>query len=227
MGILRNDKKSLAEQWIKIQNFTPELEEIAIQLNRKERYTVRAALRINLQAPFLHISAEFWTIICWKVLGFDLPIVCIIAYPWASILFLAMTHVLLTTKLTHYSHIGEVHSEERGMMWVAMDLTKNPPEVVGMGGIKPLSPTLAKLVRLMVKRSYQGRGIGRALLDTAMQFATDMNYEAVNAVTLDVATEFKLFPLYARRGFQLHRTSWAPSFWWPMFKSQILMKDLN
>ncbi|PIK51368.1 putative N-acetyltransferase 8 [Apostichopus japonicus] len=221
-GDPEKQQKVTSRASIEIQNFTPDLEEIALQLNRDERYTFRAALQRGLEAPFLHISAVFWTIIGWKVLALDLPIACIIAYPWASILFLVMTHVFL-----NYSHIGEVHSEERGMMWVAMDLTKNPPEVVGMVGIKPLSPTLAKLVRLMVRRPYQGRGIGRALLDTALQFATDMNYVAVNAGTLDVATEFKLFPLYARRGFQLHRTSWAPSFWWPMYKSQLLIKDLN
>lgn len=216
----------LAKRGIKIQTFRPELERIVTQMNREERYNVTSALRRGSQAPFLHVLAAVCIAIFWVTFAFDLWIAFITGYTLAAVLCLLITHIFLTTKLMHYGHIAEVHAEERGMIWVAMDVTKKPPYVSGMIGIQPLSPTHAKLVRFLVRSSYRGMGIGRLLLDTALQFAVDEGYEAVEAVLLNLSG-VKVFPIYSRRGFQKYQTSWAPSSWIPIYKTEVLKKDLK
>lgn len=217
----------LLKRGIEIKEFTPELEEMALQLNREERYKVRETLIVGFQAPFLHILAGILIIIFWKAFMFDLLMAFTFGYVWASVSFIIITHVLLTTKLTVYDNVADVHATERGMMWVALDVTRENPYVVGTVGVKPLSPTVTRLVRLMVRSSYQGTGIGRVLLDTALRFATNEGFEAVEAETWDGAAKFNLFPMYSRRGFHRHHTSWSPSVWLPMYTSEFLMKNLK
>lgn len=219
--------EKLLKRGIEIRRFTPELQRTVTELNREERYTVRGAMTRGLQAPFLHILAGIWIVIFWKTYVFDFPRAIVVGYLCAILSFLSITYVLLTTKLTSYGHIGEINARERGMVWVAMDVTKKPTYVTGMIGVQPLSMTHARLVRYMVRSPYRGMGIGRGLLDTALQFTVDEGYETVEVIILNISGGFKVLPMYARRGFYRHRTRWVPSTWMPMYKSQIMIMELN
>ncbi|KAJ8042290.1 N-acetyltransferase family 8 member 2 [Holothuria leucospilota] len=211
---------------IKITEFTEEFEEDANRLNIKYRYNTLIAVQMGFRAPFLHVVAAFVTIFVWTLLPINLAIAVFISYSLAVILFLLITHILLATKLTHYGHVGEVFRMDRGMMWVALDVSRSPPLVVGMIGIKPLSSSQAEIVRYMVKDEYRGRGIGRGLLSTAIGFAKDTDYQEVQAEAWNVGV-VDVLPIYERRGFSVHRSCYEPHSFLPMYRSYHFSKKLK
>lgn len=208
---------------IQIQIFSNEFEENATRLNTRHRYTNLAAVQMGFRAPFLHIIALTFTIFVWRLWSINFAIAILISYFLAVIVFLSITYVLLATNLTQYGHVGEVFRMDGGMMWVALDVSQRRPLVVGMVGLKPKSASLAEVVRYVVHYEYRGKGIGRRLLSTAIKFARDSDYIAIEAEVAWTA----VIPIYERRGFRLHHSSYSPCAFLPMFRVLHFVKRLK
>lgn len=81
-------------------------------------------------------------------------------------------------------HIGAVYMKCPGShFWVA---ESHSGEIVGTIGVQHYDDGVAQIRRLRVRGDYQRRGIGTALLETALRFCHEKNYLKV---TLDTFVE--------------------------------------
>lgn len=72
-------------------------------------------------------------------------------------------------------------------------------EIVGCVAIRKISDTEGELKRMYVKPGYQNKGIGKKLLEEALQLAKDCNYTLVKLDTLNYM--FPAIQLYKQVGF--------------------------
>jgi N-acetylglutamate synthase-like GNAT family acetyltransferase len=56
-------------------------------------------------------------------------------------------------------------------------------QVIGMGALKPYSATLAEVIALAVSPIWQGRGVGRAVVERLLARAAELNIGEVFALT--------------------------------------------
>ena len=63
----------------------------------------------------------------------------------------------------------------RGKFWLALDRN----QVVGTVGVLEIKESRAKLKRMFVKKELRGTGLGKRLLDTALQFAVNTGYTTI------------------------------------------------
>jgi GNAT superfamily N-acetyltransferase len=83
----------------------------------------------------------------------------------------------------------------RGRFWVY----RQGEAIVGTAAILELSRERAQLCRMFVLPAHQGRGVGQALLDRALEFAREQGYGEVVLESWRVLTRAHRF--YERKGF--------------------------
>ncbi|MEO8636772.1 MAG: GNAT family N-acetyltransferase [Gemmatimonadales bacterium] len=82
----------------------------------------------------------------------------------------------------------------------ALFLARVGGEVAGCVGIRPLTAEFCELKRLYSRPQFRGHGIGRRLLEAAVEAARAAGYAAIRLDTLRSMTEAQA--LYARLGFR-------------------------
>jgi putative acetyltransferase len=78
-------------------------------------------------------------------------------------------------------------------------LAKEEDEVVGCVAIRKISKNIGELKRMYVKKGHENKGIGKMLLQKALQLAGECNYRVVKLDTLN--TMFAAIHLYEQAGF--------------------------
>ena len=78
-------------------------------------------------------------------------------------------------------------------------LCKAENEFIGCTGIRKIDSNIAELKRMFVKPGYQNQGIGKALLQKAVDLARTLNYNAIRLDTLNRMTA--AISLYKKHGF--------------------------
>ncbi len=78
-------------------------------------------------------------------------------------------------------------------------LCKIENEFIGCVGIRKIDNNIAELKRMFVNSTYQKQGIGKALLQKAVELARGLNYNAIRLDTLNYMT--KAINLYKTHGF--------------------------
>lgn len=73
--------------------------------------------------------------------------------------------------------------------------------LVGTGAVRQLSDTVCELKRMWLLEPYQGRGIGRRILDELLDFARRNGYQTMRLIT-DRRQE-RAIRFYRRAGFQV------------------------
>lgn len=86
----------------------------------------------------------------------------------------------------------------RGRFWIAID---REGKVIGTVAIRELNDKTAKLNRMFVLPDYQGSGVGQKLLNHALKFAKEQNYQEVILNTSIVMKRAHRF--YEKNGFRL------------------------
>ena len=96
--------------------------------------------------------------------------------------------------------IMEIYTR-RSRFWVAIGAENAGAAVVGMVAIREVDAGTALLRRMFVAHAYHGAGLGRRLLDTALDFARSQGYDTV---TLDTHIGMKrAHAFYEKHGFRL------------------------
>lgn len=107
-----------------------------------------------------------------------------------AIAMAALHYLSHTTSFAQFASpewVGSRELEKYQESWTAA-LTSDSPgasawvarmngEIVGIVRVTPLSEGVAQLISMHVHPEQQGRGIGRALMNTAMSFTKDCNYK--------------------------------------------------
>jgi Acetyltransferases len=75
-------------------------------------------------------------------------------------------------------NIPEVYMKN-GCMWCLIDGKK----VIGTSAVRTIAPDIAELKRLYVLPEYQGRGYGKLLFETALQYAKAEKYKKIRLDT--------------------------------------------
>ena len=76
-------------------------------------------------------------------------------------------------------------------------LCKDEDEFIGCVGIRKIDNNIAELKRMFVKPAYQKRGIGKTLLEKAIELAMALNYEMIRLDTLNyMSAAIKLYKQY-------------------------------
>jgi len=78
-------------------------------------------------------------------------------------------------------------------------LCKYGDEFIGCVGIRKIDSNTAELKRMFIKQAWQKQGIGKALLDKAIELAKTLNYTVIRLDTLNYMTA--AIKLYKKRGF--------------------------
>lgn len=78
-------------------------------------------------------------------------------------------------------------------------LCKDQDEFIGCVGIRKIDNDIAELKRMFVKPAYQKQGIGKILLEKAIELATALNYKIIRLDTLNYMTA--AIKLYKQNGF--------------------------
>jgi ribosomal protein S18 acetylase RimI-like enzyme len=78
-------------------------------------------------------------------------------------------------------------------------LCKNKNEFIGCVGIRKIDNNTAELKRMFIKPAYQKQGIGKNLLEKAVELAKDLNYKFIRLDTLNYMTA--AINLYKNYGF--------------------------
>jgi len=101
-----------------------------------------------------------------------------------------------------------IKSPEGSQLWVALDEDK----IVGSIAIVRTEPHVAQLRWFQLDANYQRKGLGRRLMETALQFCKEQGYTHVFLWTLQSLSAAR--HLYETYGFQLTEqkpnTDWAP-----------------
>jgi ribosomal protein S18 acetylase RimI-like enzyme len=92
-------------------------------------------------------------------------------------------------------HIAETYTE-RSRFWVCVAYER----VIGTVAVLEMTPTSAQLKCMFVETAYQGRGIGRRLLDQALDFAHAQGYHEITLTTHPLMKQAHRF--YERNGFR-------------------------
>lgn len=79
-------------------------------------------------------------------------------------------------------------------------LALNGPEAAGCVGIRGLAPDTCEMKRLYIRPTYRGQGLGRRLVEAALEQARAMGYSAMYLDTLPAMDE--AIRLYQTFGFQ-------------------------
>ena len=91
----------------------------------------------------------------------------------------------------HYGQPG-------GGLLLVKDIIKN--EFIGCVGVRRIEPGIAELKRMYIKKEYRNLGIGKKLLDLAIDLAKELNYEKLRLDTLDFMRS--AITLYKAKGFR-------------------------
>jgi putative acetyltransferase len=76
-------------------------------------------------------------------------------------------------------------------------LCKNEHEFIGCVGIRTIENDIAELKRMFIKPAYQKQGIGKILLEKAVEFAKLLNYKTMRLDTLNyMAPAINLYKQY-------------------------------
>ena len=75
-------------------------------------------------------------------------------------------------------NISEVYMKN-GCMWCLVENEK----IIGTSAVKALNFDIAEMKRLYVLPKYQGRGYGRLLFETALQYAKNQGYKKIRLDT--------------------------------------------
>jgi putative acetyltransferase len=76
-------------------------------------------------------------------------------------------------------------------------LCKNEDEFVGCVGIRKIDNDTAELKRMFLKPAYQKKGIGKVLLEKAIELAKTLNYKTIRLDTLNyMAPAINLYKQY-------------------------------
>ncbi len=78
-------------------------------------------------------------------------------------------------------------------------LCKVENEFIGCAGIRKIDNNIAELKRMFVRPTFQNQGIGKALLQKAVELAGTLNYNAIRLDTLNHMTA--AISLYKNHGF--------------------------
>lgn len=78
-------------------------------------------------------------------------------------------------------------------------LCKDEDEFIGCVGIRKIDDDTAELKRMFLKPAYQKMGIGKMLLDKAVELAGTLNYKTIRLDTLNYMTA--AISLYKKHGF--------------------------
>ncbi len=95
--------------------------------------------------------------------------------------------------LSHFA----LHRTRRDCIWIA----EHDGQLAGCIAVVGASPTQAQLRWYLVDASVRGRGLGRLLLDEAVQFARRAGYESIFLWTVSALTAAA--HLYRQAGFEL------------------------
>ena len=79
-------------------------------------------------------------------------------------------------------------------------LCRHEEEWIGCVAVRPINATVAELKRMYVLPDFQGMGLGRKLLISALNLAKDLGYQSIRLDTLDHMTT--AINLYQSAGFR-------------------------
>lgn len=78
-------------------------------------------------------------------------------------------------------------------------LCKTTDSITGCAGIRKINDDTAELKRMYIKPAFQNRGMGKRLLQLAIELACSLNYKSIRLDTLDYM--IAAIKLYKKSGF--------------------------
>lgn len=94
--------------------------------------------------------------------------------------------------------IEKNYSSNRGFFGVAVLVETN--QIVGTFGIHPMDHEICELRKMYLSKAFRGQGLGRWLLDTAIQKAREKHYAKIFLETISPLTA--AIALYKKMGFK-------------------------
>jgi len=99
--------------------------------------------------------------------------------------------------LEDIEHIQSYYFENGGTFMVLADGEK----LIGTDSISRLDTDTAELKRIFLLKEYRGRGLGRRLVETLLEFARTNGYGRVRLIVAIPALQLEAVGLYTRLGF--------------------------
>ena len=100
------------------------------------------------------------------------------------------------------NHLQEMYSEPNGGLVLATIDNK----VIGVAGIRKFENKDCELKRMYVKEEYRGTGIGRKILEYAIELAKKLNYDKIKLDTHEsMKPAIKLYMEYGFKEIQQYR----------------------
>ena len=94
-------------------------------------------------------------------------------------------------------HIQSYYAENEGVFLVIADGER----IIGTGGIGHLDAETAELTRIFLLQEYRGRGLGRRLVVSLLQYAHDRGYQKIRLKVVTPDLQPEAVGLYSRLGF--------------------------
>jgi len=96
-------------------------------------------------------------------------------------------------------HIDEHYSQRGGRFWVI----EEDHEIVGFGGFRLVSPTVAEIKRVRLRSSCRGKGLGKAIVETIEYYCRE---HKIAKILVDTDERLSIAKnMYARLGYVLIR----------------------
>lgn len=198
------------------------------QLFRREFFNSAAIWKEAFSTPLAYILVAVLTAIIYTYVLHSLPVSTVLAVSITSLIaLLVMKGSIMCSEV----YDGRKYPEktlklEKGMFWIMLDISQDPPQLVATIAVQPLSDAYALLTRLCVKKNYRGMGLGKRLLISALDYCERSEFQTVAAGCWHVYSFFPIREYFRTLGFVDVERRWFPSFF-PMFRYWVMEKKLK
>lgn len=228
--IFIEEKESERAMDIKIQIFTQEFGDDVTQLFRKNYIGIAATLLQSSKSPFVYITSTILTVLLWCLVINNLLVAFLLSASFSYILalFIIFGPLFYDSRYDGQVYPNTLLKMDGGMYFLATDTSHNPSRLVGCIGIQPLTPSKAYIILFCVDKKYRGKGIGRRLLKTAIDYCRNQRYATGIVDIWDVSSvRYSVLPMFEKTGFVKTKVEYVPHTYIPVIRILFLEKDFR
>lgn len=215
---------------VNIQPFSEEFGDDVTQLFRTNYFGIAATLLQSSKAPFVYTITTLATVLLRSFVIDNL----LVAVFFSLVLSYSLALIIIFGPLVYdRRYDGQIYPKtllkmDGGMYFLATDTSRTPSKLVGCIGIKPLTHRKTYIILFCVDKKYRGKGIGKRLLEAAMDYCQFQGYETGIVNVWNVSSvRFSVHAMFEKKGFVKTKVEYAPHPFIPVIKKYFLEKDFR